>query len=60
MDTQLLIATLIVCLALAYLAHGTYRTWFRSNTGCGSGCNTCAKGAVVSPESTRRIALPQV
>ncbi len=62
MDTQSVLATLVVGLALVYLARGMYRTWFRTGvkTACGSGCNSCAKGAVVTPESTRRIALPQV
>ena len=62
MDTQLLLATLIVGLALAYLVRGMYRTWFRTGakTACGSGCNSCSKGVTTPPESTRRIALPQV
>ena len=54
---QTLITIGLVVLATAYVGRAMVRTVFGG--GCASSCGKCA-APVVTPESKRRISLPQV
>ncbi len=54
---QTLITVGLVLLATAYVGRAFWRSL---QGGCGSGCGKCSAPAVVTPESKRRVPLPQV
>ena len=60
---QTLVTIGLVVLATAYVGRATVRT-LRSALGsggsCSNGCGKCAAPVVATPESKRRISLPQV
>ncbi len=55
---QTLVTIGLVVLATAYVGRAMVRTVFGGS--CATGCGKCAAPVVVTPESKRRIALPQV
>ena len=60
---QTLLTVGLVVLAGAYVGRAlvrTLRSALGTGGGCASGCGKCAAPAVVTPESKRRVALPQV
>ena len=60
---QTLITAVVVVLATAYVGRAMGRT-LRSALGyggsCANGCGKCSAPAAETPESKRRVALPQV
>jgi hypothetical protein len=59
MDGQLAAVLVILGAAGLYLIRGTWKTWFGSSRGCGSGCGKCPAPTNEEPAG-RRIALPRV
>ena len=60
---QTLLTAVVVVLAGAYVARAlgrTLRSALGHGGGCASGCGKCSAPAAVTPESKRRVALPQV
>ncbi len=60
---QTLITVGLVSLATAYVGRAvgrTLRTALGYGGGCASGCGKCAAPVAATPESKRRVALPQV
>ena len=60
---QTLITVGLVLLATAYVGRAllkTLRSALGYGGGCASGCGKCSAPGSVTPESKRRVALPQV
>ena len=60
---QTLITAGLILLATAYIGRAigrTLRSALGAGGGCASGCGKCSAPVAVTPESKRRVALPQV
>jgi len=58
---QTLITAVMVLVATAYVGRALGRTLRAAmGYGCASGCGKCSAPVAVTPESKRRVALPQV
>jgi len=60
---QTLLTAVLVVLAGAYVVRAlgrTLRSALGYGGGCANGCGKCSAPAAVTPESVRRVALPQV
>ena len=60
---QTLVTAVVVMMATAYVGRSvarTLRTALGYGDGCANGCGKCSVPVAVTPESNRRVALPQV
>jgi bacterioferritin-associated ferredoxin len=59
MEWQPVAVVAFIITATVYLGRATWKTWFGSKAGCGSGCGKCSTTTVDST-NTKRRSLPQV
>ena len=62
MDWQLLLASIAIIAAAAYVSRRAWRTWAHKGSGCGGGCGSGCKIAAPDAASapTRFIPLEQI
>lgn len=56
MSQSVQLALVLVCVAVAavYVLRATWRTWFGTKSGCGSGCGKCASAKDEPPVPGRK------